>query len=154
MVKLNSENTNTLSRLPRDTYKLRCKSEPKFAVSKKGNPYLKFEFEIVEPVEKTIDGVLVPLAGTDMECICVLPPNNAFMLENLHKGADLPLEFEVNEDSGLPEGISYTGIEVWALCQSKEEIQTNDAGESIINPKSGKPLTTMRREIKSFCTGE
>lgn len=137
-------------RLPKDTYKLRIQEEPTFKVSKAGNGYLLFKFEICEPLTKVVDGVERDIAGLELQCNCMLPPINAFMLEALHKGCGLETEIELNDETGLPVGINYAGREVWATCVGEEVSQLNDAQEPMVNPMTGKPLTSFRRNIISF----
>jgi len=146
-----SETPSAPSRLPRDNYRLRILKEPAFKVSQKsGNAYLQFEFEICEPVSKVIDGKEANIGGLEISCVCVLPPANSFMLEALHKAADLPMDFDLDEETGLPVGISYQGREVWATCQSREEVQMKEDNTPLLHPVTGKPMTFQRREIKSF----
>ena len=149
-VKLTSPTTGPL-RIPRDTYKVRIMEEPVFKVSSNKNSMLLFKFEIVSPETLSIDGETRKIAGSEFSLNCMLPPINTFMLEQLHKAAKLPAEFSLNEESGLPEGITYTGLEVYAVCKSEEETQLKDDGEPMINPVTGEPMKANHRKIESFC---
>jgi hypothetical protein len=71
------------------------------------------------------------------------------MLENLHKGLGLPLEFEV-DDNGVPVGFNYAGREVWAQCYSEDIQQKNAAGDVMVNPVTGAPQVFSRAVVKQF----
>ena len=144
-------------RIPRDTYKLRVKEEPEFAVSKKQNNMLVFKLEITEPKVKKIDGVERDIAGTEFTVWAVEFKDKRDQqvnptLENIHKACDLPYPPTMDEETGKPSGISYTGLEFWAVCTSEEVPQLNENKEPIINPANGKPLSYFQRSVDRICT--
>ena len=144
-------------RIPRDSYKLRIKEEPDFQVSKKGNNMLVFEAELVEPKTKTIDGTERDIAGTEFRLWAVEFKDKRDQqvnptLESIHKACDLPYPPEMDEETGKPVGISYTGLEFWAVCSSEEVPQLNDDKQPIINHANGKPLTFFQRSVDRICT--
>jgi len=149
--KTNEPSTGAV-RLPRDSYKLRITEEPVFKMSKNGNPMLLFKLELVEPPIKKIDGEDRKIAGLEFNDNCMLTEKGAFKLEQLHKAAKLqpPSELDVDDSTGLPIGISYTGLEVWAICNSEEAVQKNESGEPIMNPASGEPLKSNFRRVDQY----
>ncbi len=152
LIEKSEEVLTSALRLPKDSYKVRFTEEPNFRVSKNNNPMLVFEAELVEPATKIIDGQECKIGGLKFSVNCMLTGKGVFMLEDLHKAAKLPPPAELDTDSetGLPVGINYTGIEVWAVCSSEESTQKNEAGEPIMNPASGEPLTSNYRRIERF----
>jgi len=138
-------------RLPRDSYELRIKEEPTFRMSSKGNPMLTVKLELVSPERKKIDGEERKIAGLEFSDICMLPPSNTFKLEQLHRAAKLPVEFDLDESTGLPVGITYTGLKVWAICKSEESTQMKEDGTPMVNPVSGEVMKANKRSVESYC---
>lgn len=155
---LASAQTSTPLRIPRDTYKLKVQEEPEFKLSSKKNPMLVFKLEIVEPEKKTIDGTEREIAGTEFTLWAVQFPDQKTgqqvnpTLESIHKATDLPWPPEMDEETGKPVGISYTGLSFYALCSSEEKTQMNDEKQPIINPANGKPLTFFQRSVERVMT--
>jgi len=150
-LELNAESVGIL-RIPRDAYKLRVQEEPKFKVSSKGNAMLVFKTETVEPQTKLIDGVERKIAGTEFTIWATTFKNDDGnevnpTMQAIHQACKLPLNVSFDEETGIPEGISYAGLEFWAICYSEETEQKNEAGEVIRNPNTGEPLKGYNRRV-------
>lgn len=139
------------NRIPRKQYKLRIIEEPELKESSKKNLYLLFKFEIIEPQVVTVDGNDIVVEGQELQCNCMLPPSNPFMLEALHNALGYPVDdIEFDDSTGLPAGLTYTGREVWALCYSEEQPQMDENKQPMTNPATGEPLVMFRKTVKQF----
>lgn len=138
-------------RLPRQNYKLRIMEEPEFKSSKKGNKMLVFKFEIVDPATLVIDGAERNVAGTKMTSYIVTEEGKTRTLTEFFNALGINLsEVEFNDETGLPEGISFTGMELWAECMSTREDRKDEQGQPLLNPNTGKPMQATRYEVKNF----
>ncbi len=141
-----SENKSTGGNyVPRGTYQLRVKEEPKVAKSKKGNPMLVFTFEIVQPQVVVVDGKESDISGIEVPCWATLPPAATFTLEQLHEAMELPFGgVELGED-GRPQGIEYAGREFWGILKTEKADQKREGtDEVLLNPLTGQPLQSDR----------
>jgi hypothetical protein len=140
-------------RITSGQYTLRIKSEPKFEISKKsGNRMLVFELELVSPALIIVDGVETNVAGTEFRSYCVTEQGKTFQYEALCKSAGLPtLDLQdFDDNTGLPVGISFTGLEVVAVCKSELVERKNENGEPMIHPRTGEKSVSYRPVIEKF----
>lgn len=142
---LNAPQTGPLN-LPRQPYKFRIKEEPKFKLSRAEQPMLVFTTEVVTPTVK-IDGQDRDIAGTEVILYATLQEGKTYTLQSLHKQAKLPLDLTFNDETGLPEGITYTGIEFDAIGYSEESKQLGQDKQPLINPLTGQPLVSFQHRI-------
>ena len=147
-------------RFPMDNYRFRIVAEPEFKVSKKGNDMYVFTYETIGKVlpDGTIaevirvDGADREIAGWEFTDWATFFTNDDGVLVNpklvqIHKATGLPLEFERDETTGLPVGITYTGLEFFARANSQESNEVGEDGKPIINPVTGKPVKRQQRRI-------
>lgn len=138
-------------RLPRQNYKLRIMQEPEFKNSKKGNKMLVFQFEIIDPASLVIDGAERNVAGIKLTSYVVTEEGKTRTLTELFNALGINLsEVEFSDETGLPEGISFTGMELWAECMSTREDRKDESGNPLMNPNTNKPQQITRYEIKNF----
>lgn len=140
-------------RLPYDVYKFRVKEEPEFVAESKssGKPMLVFKVEIAGPSEiKIPEGVFDP-TGEEFTYFASLAPGATGNLKRLHLATGLGTQIQLNQETGLPVGISYTGKEFYAPASSATEEQMKDDGAGnktpILNPYTGKPLTRQQKSM-------
>lgn len=141
--------------VPRAIYKVRVKEEPKAEKSKKGNPMLVFNVEIIDPTLVIVDGKECDIAGTDVKIWAVLPPANTFQLEQLHVAMNLPFKGVPLGEDGKPEGISYAAQEFYAMIRTERVEQKREGTEEVLlNPLTGKPMTSNRISFEKAITPE
>jgi len=144
-----------IPRVPKSTYQLRCKNV-KYATSRADKPMLVFEFELIAPATRMVEGVEYRIAGMEFLFYCSL--ENTRNLKTVHKAMDLPLKIDLDPASGVPMGIEYIGKEVWGVCESKlvEEMGENEAGEPevMVNPVTGKAMTRQISRMESIITAD
>ena len=136
-------------KLPRQAYMFRIQEEPKYEISNRSKqPMLVFQVEMVTPTIE-IEGKVRDIAQLKMKMYCTLTKGKTFQLENLHRAADLPnlSGVQFNNESGLPENITYTGLEFPAYAQSEEQDQIGGDKKPILHPKTGEPLKSFQHRV-------
>ena len=151
-------------RLPFGNYKLRIVEEPKYQLSKQKPgkpqyPMLVWQFEVAEPGEVVVDGVVSKVSGLTIRHWTVIFENDDGTetckdLAAIHSQAGLPTNIGRDRESGLPVDdngipITYVGTVIDAKCGCQEYIETDEAtGEQLTNPRTGEVLKGYRYEVK------
>lgn len=166
-VNLTRDETSNESRrvkLKRANYKLRVVEEPTFSYSKLkadgrgNNPMLTFKVEVASPAVQFANGKEETVAGEGLTVWATFFKKEGSdtesnpTLASIHEAGGLPLQFERDEDTGLPvdsEGtpFRYVGIEFDAQCGSDEYEQKDDDGKPLTNPKTGEVLKGFRNNV-------
>ncbi len=155
-VESTSDNRVRPPRLPYDVYKFRIKEEPEFVAESKssGKPMLVFKVEVCGPDAIQIpEGTFDP-KGEEFTVFCSLAPGATGNLKRLHQATGLPTQIQLNQETGLPIDISYTGKEFFAPASSATEEQVREDKTPILNPHTGKPLTRQQKQMFAIITPE
>ena len=164
-MKLEKNTGGGAPRFPLANYRLRCTGQPDTSESKNKNVMLVFTFECVGYVDgngtvqptMTIDGVETEVAGWEFQFWATFFPNKDtgelqnIGLAQLHAAWNLPLEFDADPLTSIPivdgQPVNYSGRELYARCQSRENNPVGPDGKPLINLVTGKPVTQSQRRI-------
>lgn len=158
MATINTTKSNDSGKIPLTNVKLRIKSEPEFHVSERsGGKSLKFTLEIADPAEVSdAKGNLIAIGGKEITQFLPVEGKGLFRFVEFHAalrdiGNPVPEDVELHEETGLPIGIEYTGMELWAQIRtSTQEQKVGD--QAMLNPLTGKPMETSRLDVTKFIT--
>ena len=158
MSKINTTKSADTGKIPLTNVRLRIKQEPEFHVSERtGGKSLKFTLEIADPSEVSdAKGNLISIAGKEVQQFLPVEGKGIFRFVEFHAalrdiGNPIPEDIELHEETGLPIGIEYTGMELWAQIRtSTQEQKVGD--QAILNPLTSKPMETSRLDVLKFIT--
>ena len=159
-------------KVPYDVYKFAIKEEPTYVAESKGSgkPMLVFLVEQKSGPFNGKKGVWEPSivnqetkteetpVGLEYNYYASLSPEGLRNLSDLHKACGLSLKIQLNPETGIPMGVKYTGAEFCATASSETTNQQKDDGSGgktdIINPLTGKALTSTRRQLQRIMLPE
>jgi len=155
---INTTKTEFAGIVPLSTVLLRVKKEPTFHLSaRSGGKSLVFVFEVAEP--STVQdkaGNEIAIGGLELSQYIPVEGKGLFRFVEFHQALrdnsnDVPVEIELDDQSGLPVGITYTGMSFYANVKSQvQELKNGD--QAMLNPLTGKAQTTSRLELIKFIT--
>lgn len=156
-MQINTTPTQDGGKIPLSNVQLRIKAEPEFYLKEAtGGKSLIFKFEIAEPAEVSdVEGNVIAIGGREITDYVQMTGKGVFRFVDFHAAlrdagnADVPVDVEINDETGIPVGIEYTGKLFWATV--KTEVQQQKSGtEVMLNPLNGKPMEQMRLVITRF----
>lgn len=157
-----SPESSAQEEIPQTNAKLRIKKEPTFSLSQSsGDKMLQFQFEVSDPPEVVdANGVSIPLSGLEITQYLMLEGGGAFRFNEFMQalrdnGNDLPVDVEIDDETGLPVDIAYQGLECWAVIATETQkiaIGKGKDAPKLLNPLTGKPQVSSRLNIKRFIT--
>jgi len=124
--------------------------------SQNGNLMLPYQVEIIEaePIKNLDTGENVDVNGLMVYGRQMLMGGKSLNYVNKHRKA-LGMEPVTEAELSSIDPDSYKGRTGWCLINSSLEERKNEVtGEAIVNPVTGKPLTTVQREIKEWFTAD
>lgn len=160
MASINTTKTESAGIIPLSTVLLRAKKEPTFHLSaRSGGKSLVFVFEVAEPsAVRDKAGNEIAIGGLELSQYIPIEGKGLFRFVEFHQalrdnGNDVPVEIELDDQSGLPVGITYTGMSFYANIKSQvQELKNGD--QAMLNPLTGKAQTTARLELIKFITSK
>lgn len=160
MASINTTKAESAGLVPLSTVLLRVKKEPTFHLSaRSGGKSLIFVFEIADPAAvQDKSGNEVAIGGLELSQYVPVEGKGVFRFVEFHQslrdnGNDVPVEIELDDETGLPVGITYTGMTFYANIKSQvQELKNGD--QAMLNPLTGKAQTTARLELTKFITSE
>ncbi len=140
-------------RLPKGVYGFRVKAPLEATESKAGEPMFTALVEIIAPESITLDDVEYDIVGKEFTHYISMKDSLAGrMLAQFHAACELPLEgVGLNPETNMPcstsedgsiEEIDYVGAEFSAIAASQESTQVDEDGNALVNPKTGKEMTS------------
>lgn len=158
MAKISINRPTDSGKIPLTNVLLRVKSEPEYHISEKsGGRSLKVTLEIAEPAEVSdAQGNLISIAGKEITQFLPVSGKGLFRFQEFHAALrdnsnPIPEDIELDDESGLPIGIEYTGMQLWAQIRTSTQEQQS-GGVVVLNPLNGKPMENSRLDVTKFIT--
>lgn len=155
---------NATGNIPNTNVLLRVKKPAEFKLSDaSGTKMLVVLLEVSEPTEVTnASGSVVPVAGLELTNYLPYEGGGAFRFAQFcqalrDSGNDVPVDMDFDDETGLPVGVDFTGMQLWAVIAT--EVQESKIGKgkdatALLNPLTGKPQVMSRLAIKRFITAK
>lgn len=139
-----------LAEIPFNAYRFRCVKCEKGKSREKGTPMLIQTFEFAGNKPININGNEIDINGLQIQAWAVYTEKALGVFNAQRKALGL-IPLKVSELDSFDEK-QYLGAEGAATAKTTSKEQKNDVtGETIINPNTGKPMMSYRREIVQWC---
>lgn len=163
MSTINTNQETSQEVIPSTNVILRVKKAPEFKLSQAGNKMLVFTMEIAEPADITdANGVSIPIAGIELLSHLLIEGAGLFRFVEFNQalrdnGNDVPIDIEIDEDTGLPTNVEYAGLSCWAVIATESRDAKSGKGKdaaTLLNPLTNKPQVNSSLAIKRFITAK